>query len=115
MDKIEESAFSGCSNIASVILGNSIREICKNAFNACEGLDSLVIPSSVKIIEDDAFAWNKLNYLAIYGDFENLGWRVFSPKNDSQLHIDFHCKRIGEEWFLGRIKEITMPQKSHYG
>ena len=80
----------------------SVTSIGRYALGKGEGLDSLVIPSSVKIIRNDAFTYNKLKYLAIYADLESLGQRAFSPNhniNNPQLHIDFHCKRIGEEWF----------------
>ena len=50
-------AFFGCTGLTSVTIGNSVTEIGKWAFGHCTGLTSVTIPNSVTSIGDDAF-WN---------------------------------------------------------
>ncbi|MDE7226782.1 MAG: leucine-rich repeat domain-containing protein [Treponemataceae bacterium] len=51
---IYDSAFSGCTALESVTLGNSVQEIGGSAF-ACTALESVTIPDSVKRIGQYAF------------------------------------------------------------
>ena len=52
---IGESAFSRCSSLASVTIGNSVTSIGEFAFNECSSLTSIVIPNSVTSIKSMAF------------------------------------------------------------
>ena len=53
---IGNSAFAGCSSLASVAIPNSVTSIGGNAFKDCSGLASLIIPNSVTSISYYAFA-----------------------------------------------------------
>ena len=53
---IGESAFSGCSSLASVTIPNSVTSIGDFAFSGCSSLTSVTIPNSVTSIGDGAFA-----------------------------------------------------------
>lgn len=53
--KIEDSAFSECSNLKSVTIPNSVSEIGEEAFRNCSSLTSITIPDSVTRIESIAF------------------------------------------------------------
>ena len=48
-------AFSGCSNIANIILPNTLTSISNYAFKNCSGLESITIPENVTSIGTDAF------------------------------------------------------------
>ena len=52
---IGSTAFSACSGLTSVTIGNSVESIGSYAFRACSGLTSVTIPNSVKSIGDRAF------------------------------------------------------------
>ena len=53
---IGDHAFSGCSNLVSVNIGNSVTYIGDFAFYICRNLDSVIIGNSVTYIGDSAFA-----------------------------------------------------------
>ena len=53
--KISLSAFSGCSNLTSVSIPNSVTSIGDRAFFGCSGLTNLNIPDSVTSIGEFAF------------------------------------------------------------
>ena len=52
---IGEWAFSRCSGLTSVTIGNSVRRIGEDAFRGCTGLTSVTIPNSVTSIGNSAF------------------------------------------------------------
>ena len=53
--KISGEAFSGCTDLTSVSIPNSVTEIENGAFFDCTGLSSISIPNSVTIIGGSAF------------------------------------------------------------
>ena len=53
---IGNSAFSGCSGLTSVSIGNSVTSIGHWAFERCSGLTSITIPNSVTSIGGDVFS-----------------------------------------------------------
>ena len=54
---INSSAFSGCSNLTSVTIPNSITSIGESAFSGCNNLTSVTIPNSITSIEKSTFAY----------------------------------------------------------
>ncbi len=48
-------AFSGCSGLTSITIGNNVTSIGDRAFYNCSGLTSITIPNSVKSIGSSAF------------------------------------------------------------
>ena len=52
---IGSNAFSGCSGLTSVTIGNSVTSISNYAFSGCSGLPSVTIPNSVTSIGEYAF------------------------------------------------------------
>jgi len=52
---IGDSAFSGCTNLTSVTIGNGVTSIGQSAFSRCTSLTSVTIPNSVTTIGSWAF------------------------------------------------------------
>jgi len=52
---IDDNAFSGCSELTSVILPETVTRIGNHAFSDCTGLTELVLPDSVTEIGNGAF------------------------------------------------------------
>ena len=55
IEKINNSAFEGCSSLQTVSLNEMLTEIGNNAFSGCKLLTTFLIPESVKTIGDNAF------------------------------------------------------------
>ena len=53
--KILDGAFSGFTNLTSIVLPEGITEIGDKAFLGCENLESITIPNSVNVIGSSAF------------------------------------------------------------
>ena len=54
---IGENAFSGCTDLTSVVIPDRVSKIDKNAFSWCKNLTSIYIPDNVNEIGDYAFAY----------------------------------------------------------
>lgn len=52
---IADSAFSGCTDLTSITIPDSVTHIGDSAFSGCKGLTSITIPDSVTSIGDKAF------------------------------------------------------------
>ena len=53
---IGNSAFSGCDSLTNVTIGESVTSIGYRAFSDCSSLQSITIPNSVKSIESSVFS-----------------------------------------------------------
>lgn len=53
---IKDYAFYGCTGLTSVTLGDGVKTIWHEAFYGCTGLTDMVIPDSITSIEYNAFA-----------------------------------------------------------
>ena len=73
---IGDSAFSRCTALASVTMGNGVTVIGWRAF-ADTGLTSVTIPSSVTVIDDDAFRESGLTSVTIPDSVTAIGIQAF--------------------------------------
>ena len=75
---IGSSAFSGCSGLKSIIIGNSVTSIGESAFNGCKGLTSVTIPNSVTSIGEWAFMYcSALTSVTIPNSVTSIGEGAF--------------------------------------
>ena len=76
---IGNGAFSGCSGLTSVTIGNSVTSIGDYAFYYCPGLTSVTIPNSVTSIGDWAFyGCTGLTSVSIPNSVTSIGDYAFS-------------------------------------
>ena len=72
------AAFSGCSGLTSVTIGNGVKSIGYNAFKNCTGLTSVTIPESVTSIGFGAFSGcSKLTSITIPDSITSIGGEAF--------------------------------------
>lgn len=81
--RIQYAAFSGCRNLASVVIPNSVTSIGSHAFFDCRSLTSVNIPSSVTSIGDDVFG--KCDSLFAYQTHNDLTATIFRVGNSLLL------------------------------
>ena len=73
------SAFSGCSGLTSVTIGNSVTSIGEAAFSGCSGLTSVTIPNSVTSIGYFAFSGcSGLTNITIPNSVTSIGSSAFN-------------------------------------
>ena len=76
---IGKSAFANCTDLSSIIIGNSVTSIGNGAFASCTGLTSITIPDSVKSIGEAAFAFcTGLSSITIPDSVKSIGESAFA-------------------------------------
>ena len=87
---IGDSAFSGCTQMETIVLPESIQLIDKNAFSGCTKLLDIKIPSGVKVIRENAFSGCEyLTYIYLPDTLESLGSSAFANcPRIKEIHID---------------------------
>ena len=79
IEKINNSAFSGCTGLTSVTIPNSVTSIGDRAFLNCSALPFIIIPNTVRSIGNHAFCnCVSLTSVTIPNSVESLGNNVFS-------------------------------------
>lgn len=78
VNKIANNAFSGCTDLTSVTIPNSITTIGESSFSNCSSLTSINLPSSVTSIGDHAFyGCSSLTSVIIPNSVTSLGVSSF--------------------------------------
>ena len=76
---IANSAFSGCTNLKSIIIPDSMTAINSSMFSGCSSLESATIPNSVTAIASFAFRGCPLESIIIPKSVTIIGKDAFSP------------------------------------
>ena len=114
---IGDNAFSNCSELTSVTIGNSVTEIGYSAFYGCTSLTGVTIPNSVTHIGDYAFqgcsALDTLNFNAVScSNFSSTAsCRPFYNLNISHINIGDSVQRIPAYFAHGNtnLTSVTIP------
>ncbi len=113
--KIDDSAFSECSDITSILLPPTVTEIGDSAFELCSGLKSFALPDSITKIGSNAFAKCIKMLTARLSD--NI---LIIPDNLfngctllSKMEIPENVNQIGESAFYlcTSLIEINIPEE----
>ena len=75
---LDDSAFSHCTGLISIALGNGVASIGTNAFSWCSNLTSITIPSSVTNLDQLAFYYSGLTQVTIPGSVTHFGVGAFA-------------------------------------
>ena len=106
-------AFSGCSALTSVTIGNSVTSIGSYAFNGCSALTSVTIPNSVTSIEYSAFSGcSALTSVTIPNSVTSIGDRAFYGCTTlTSVTIPNSVTSIGDRAFYGcsALTSVTIP------
>ncbi|WP_035795127.1 leucine-rich repeat protein [Butyrivibrio sp. WCD3002] len=134
--KIEESAFSGCSSLENIILPSNLTTICKEAFKGCEGLSKVTLSDKVQTIEDKAFydctglsninfpkaftssgqsvfqGCTNLKSIEVPGGVDRIPNYAFSYSSIESIELPDNLEAIGEKAFYcdAALTEITLPE-----
>lgn len=110
---IEFAAFSDCTSLTSVTIGNSVTSIGSKAFFGCTSLTSVTIPNSVTSIESSAFSYcMSLTSVAIPNSVTSVGYAAFRGcKGLTTVTIGNSVTIIKESTFYGctSLTSVTIP------
>ena len=105
-------AFDGCSGLTSITIGGSVTSIGYYAFNGCSGLTSITIPDSVTSI--GSYAFDGATAEIVWGDnpqITSIGNSVFKGYKGSNITIPDSVTSIGGYAFDGcsGLTSVTIP------
>ncbi len=110
---ILSSAFSGCKNLTSIAIPDSVTSIGKFAFSGCTNLTSIAIPDSVTSIGERAFSdCTNLTSIAIPDSVTSIGERAFyGCTNLTNIAIPDGVTSIGDYAFYAckNLTSIAIP------
>ena len=100
---IGNSAFSGCSSLASITLPDSVTSIGYGAFSGCSSLASITLPDSVTSIGDSAFSGcSSLTSITIPDSVTSIGDSAFKDCSSlTSITIPDSVTSIGGHAFYG--------------
>ena len=105
MTRIGEWAFSGCSNLTSVTIGNSVTKIGHQAFYECRALK--------KVIAEDIAAWCNISFSDIDSNPLSYARHLYSDGNTEikELIIPNSVMSIGNYVFSGcsNLTSVFIP------
>eukprot|EP00729_Bicosta_minor_P004349 gene4349-biopygen1139 len=106
-------AFQRCTSLARLAIPSSVTSIGGYAFNGCSSLASLTIPSSVTSIGDNAFqGCSSLASLAIPSSVTSIGYHAFNGCSSlARLTIPSSVTSIGDGAFYGcsTLASLAIP------
>ena len=107
---IADSAFSGCTDLTSITIPDSVTHIGDSAFSGCKGLTSITIPDSVTSIGYSVFSWcDNLKTISLpFLDGEHI---IAIPSSVKNVIIT-KAETIGLfsfQGFTGSLTSITIP------
>ena len=106
--EIKTMAFSGCSSLTSVTIGDSVTTIGDGAFYKCSSLTSVTIPDSVTELGSSAFSGcRSLTSVTIPDSVTELGSSAFSGcRSLTSITIPDSVATIGE-WAFYNCSSLT--------
>lgn len=111
--RIENEAFSKCTNLASIDIPDSVTSIGHNAFYGCDDLKSITIPKSVQSIDFQAFgSCNKLKTVTFLNNVPTMGTGIFSYcSNLTNVTLSDNTTSISDCMFrdCSNLTSITIP------
>lgn len=103
---IQRFAFQNCTNLTSIIVGDSIVEINKDAFSNCTGLKHLALGKNILNIDINAFCGQELESVTIRCNIPDVvssenGW--FLNAKIQKADIDNEVSKIGKYAFYNQL------------
>ena len=108
--EIDDSAFSSCEELESIVFSGSTLEIGEYAFPSCGDSAVIEMTNCSVVLDDRAFQYSSIDSLTITGSEVEIGDSAFSSCEDlTTVTIDYSTTYIGEYAFLS-CEDLTSVQ-----
>lgn len=109
---LPDSAFAGCTSLASIRLPKQLTHIGKAAFSGCKALKNIALPEGLRTIADDAFnGCVKLANFTLPQSLVSIGQRAFSNcANITATTLPIGIQFVGSQAYAGctKLSEVTV-------
>lgn len=113
IDKIEDSAFAGCTGLTSVEIPNRTTYLGASAFEGCTGLTTVTLSSYLTTVKDRAFAGcTKLSRIEVKNKITSIGDQAFLNCSAlTAISLPSTLKTIGLSAFQGctKLSDVVLP------
>ena len=113
LNKLSNSAFSGCIELSDVSFTDNISEISQSAFRECTGIKDIKLPEQIKILGNAAFyGCTGLKSITMPQQLETIGeWAFEYCSNLENVQFSDNIKTIGSGAFLEtNLTEVVLPK-----
>lgn len=111
--KMGNFAFSGCTQLTSIVIPDTVTSLGNNAFTSCVKLTSIIIPDSVLEMGNNMFQYCSALTTAVIGNgIQTLSSSAFNGcTNLTSVTIGNRVKNIGPSAFYkcNKLTSITIP------
>ena len=112
ISSIPQQAFSDCSGLTDVVLGEKTQSIGPNAFANCASLTDIAIPAETTSIDEHAFLGVPASQLTITGTMGTEGWshalsQGYAFVDPSLVQLTALTIQCPEELEQGSVTELT--------
>lgn len=110
---IGESAFDGCAQLRSVVLGEGVQAISSLAFHDCQRLISVSLPGSLTVIGNGAFSFClALTELTIPDGVQTIGDSALFQSGIRQIDLPASVRSIGSYAFAqcSSLSAVTLGE-----
>ncbi len=111
LKEIGEYAFGGCNGLEEIVIPDSVETIGKRAFRNCSSLTSIDLPEALTYVGESAFELCELiTELVIPQNLTEIGDCAFAGLGIESIHIPSNVKKIGMMAFSSceNLTEITI-------
>ena len=110
--EIYSNAFMNCKNLTFLDIPNSIDFIGSGAFYGCSNLESIKLSESIKRINEDAFSGCPLRYIVIPNSVTSIGDNSFKDcVNLENIEFPANLNYIGRGAFQNTgFMEVSLPE-----
>ena len=98
LTKISEQMFAGCSQLASVVIPDTITEVGRRAFEDCSSLRSVTLPDGITSIATSAFSGTALTEVTLPASVKTIGDYAFYKTQLASINLD-NVTTIGDYAF----------------
>lgn len=110
---VGDKAFSGCSNLRSIILPEGVTSIGSMAFEDCTSLTDITIPTNTSSVGAQAFSnCTALSRIALPDKITEIGYGVFQSCSAlTDVYLPYGLSAIGAAAFVGcsSLTGISIP------
>ena len=120
--EIGKGAFSFCTKLRTIVLGDDIETIKEYTFSNCRRIEGILFPKNLKYIDEGAFNYSGIKNLELPEGLLEIGDYAFFECKMETLYFPSTIRVIGKEAFFdfdnganSKLTKVRVPQGTIIG